>query len=256
MTFVANLAVDSSTMVGRELKHTSRNPGQLILATLMPLVLLLLLDFAFGGALNTGGIPYIDFVVPGIILMATGYSAQTTAIAVNTDMTEGIIDRFRTMAITRAAILVGHVVGSTLRSLIGIAFVVLVGLAIGFRPSAGPLKWLAVLGLVAFALFAVAWLATAFGLMAKNASSAASMTLPLSILPFLSGAFVPTATMPGWLRAFAENQPLTQIIEAIRALLLGTPIGNHGWIAVVWCAGIALAGFAWAASIFARRTAQ
>ncbi|MFI6044215.1 ABC transporter permease [Nocardia sp. NPDC051321] len=255
MTTVASAVADSSTMVRRELRHTSRNPGQLILAMLVPLIMLLLFNYAFGGAIGTGGVKYINYVVPGIVLMAVSYAAQGTAIAVNTDMTEGIIDRFKTMAIARPSVLFGHVIGSTLRSLLGIAIVVIVALAIGFRPSANVLEWLAAIGLIALTLFAVAWLATAFGLIAKNPAGASSMTLPLALLPFLSGAFAPTDAMPGWLRAFAANQPMTQIIETLRALLLGGPMGNHAWLSVIWCCGIAAVGAAWAASVFTRQTA-
>ncbi|QIS24222.1 ABC transporter permease [Nocardia terpenica] len=242
-------------MVRREIRHTSRNPGQLVLAMLAPLIMLLLLDFAFGGALDTKGVEYIDYVVPGIILLGAGYGAQATALAVNADATEGVIDRFRTMAIVRSSVLVGHVVGSTVRSLIGIAVVVLVALAIGFRPHADAVQWLAVIGTVALTLVAFACLATAFGLVAKDAAGASGMSFPLALLPFLSGAFVPTDTMPGWLRAFAANQPMTQIIDTLRALLLGGPLGNHAWLAVAWCCGIAVVGFGWAATVFSRRAA-
>ncbi|MBF6332813.1 ABC transporter permease [Nocardia transvalensis] len=255
MSSVASAVVDSSTMVRRELRHTSRNPGQLLLAMVVPLIMLLLFNYAFGGALDTRGIRYIDFVVPGIILMAVSYAAQGTAIAVNTDMTEGIIDRFRTMAIARSSVLIGHVVGSTLRQLIGVAIVVVVALAIGFRPTANVVEWVAAIGLVALALFAVAWLSTAFGLLAKNPAGASSMTFPLALLPFLSGAFAPTDSMPGWLRAFAANQPMTQVIEALRSLLLGGPMGNHAWLAIIWCCGIALVGAVWAGRIFSRQSA-
>ncbi|QIS10021.1 ABC transporter permease [Nocardia arthritidis] len=255
MTSVASAVADSTTMVRRELRHTMRNPGQLALAMLMPLIMLLLLNFAFGGALDTKGIKYINYVVPGIVMLGAAYSAQATALAVNADMTEGIIDRFRTMAIARPSVLIGHVIGATARSLIGIAIVVLVALAIGFRPSANVVEWLGVIGLIALTLFSFAWLATAFGLIAKNPAGASTMTLPLSLLPFLGGAFVPTDTMPGWLRVFAANQPLTQIIEALRSLLLGGPIGDHAWLAIAWCLGIAVVGFVWATSAFSRRTA-
>lgn len=244
---------DTSTMLRRVLRHTTRNPSTLIMAILMPVVLLLLMDYGFGGAIHTGG-RYIDYLIPGIILMGAGYSGSATAVAVATDSSEGIIDRFRTMAIARSAVLTGHVLGSVLRTLIGTAAVVLLALALGFRPAADPLDWLAALGLVALMLFAVAWVATGIGLAAGNPSGAAALASILSILPFLSGAFVPTATMPGWLQVFTANQPMTHIVVTLRGLFTGTPIGDHGWIAVAWCVGVAAVGYVWARRVYDRRS--
>ncbi|WP_203597219.1 ABC transporter permease [Actinomadura bangladeshensis] len=246
---------DLQTMVGRVLKHTRRNPSTLIMTILLPLVVLLLFNYGFGGALDTGGVAYIDYVVPGIILMGAGYSASATAVAVSTDMSEGIIDRFRTMAISRASVLSGHVIGSTLRTFTGIALVVAIALPIGFRPTSDPLRWLAAVGLVVFMLYAVAWLATGIGLFAGNASGAASMASLLSMLPFLSGAFVPVDTMPGWLQVFTANQPMTHIEDALRGLLMDAAVGDHGWISLVWLAGITLVGYLWSRSLFNRKTA-
>jgi ABC-2 type transport system permease protein len=246
---------DLQTMVNWVLKHTTRNPSTLIMTILLPLIVLLLFNYGFGGALNTGGVKYINYVVPGIILMGAGYSASATAVAVNTDMSEGIIDRFRTMAINRASVLSGHVVGSTLRTFTGIALVVAIALAIGFRPTSDPVRWLAAIGLVILMLYAVAWLAAGIGLFAGNASGAASMASLLSLLPFLSGAFVPTSTMPGWLQVFTANQPMTHIEDALRGLLMDTSVGDHGWISIVWLVGIALVGYLWSRSLFNRKTA-
>lgn len=246
---------DLQTMVGRVLKHTTRNPSTLIMTILLPLIVLLLFNYGFGGALNTGGVKYIDYVVPGIILMGAGYSASATAVAVSTDMSEGIIDRFRTMAISRASVLSGHVIGSTLRTFTGIALVVVIALTIGFRPTTDPVRWLAAIALVVLMLYAVAWLATGIGLFAGNASGAASMASLLSMLPFLSGAFVPTSTMPGWLQVFTANQPMTHIEDTLRGLLMGAAVGNHGWISVLWLAGITLVGYLWSRSLFNRKTA-
>ena len=157
------------------------------------------------------------------------------------------------MAIARSAILIGHVVGSTLRTVAGLAVVVVVALAIGFRPTAHPLEWLATLGLVTFVLFAFAWLGTAIGLAAQTPTGVGGLSLLVTLLPFLSGAFVPTNTMPGWLQVFTANQPMTHVIDTLRGLLLGGPIGSHGWLAVTWCAGIALVGYVWAKAVFNRR---
>ncbi|GAA5188520.1 ABC transporter permease [Rugosimonospora acidiphila] len=253
MSTVSHALTDSSTMLRRVLRHTTRNPSTLMMAIILPGVLLLLLDYGFGGAINTGGGRYVDYLIPGIILMGASYSASVTAVAVATDSSQGIIDRFRTMAIARTAVLTGHVVGSVLRSLFGIALVVLVALAIGFRPTADPLRWLAAVGLVVLMLFAVAWVATGIGLAAGSASGAAGLAAIFQLLPFLSGAFVPTGTMPGWLQAFTANQPMTHIVSTLRGLLTGTPIGDHGWIALAWCAGGAVAGYLWARAAYNKR---
>jgi ABC-2 type transport system permease protein len=253
MSTLAYAFTDSSTMLRRVLRHTARNPSTLIMAILLPTVLLLLLNYGFGGAIDTGG-GYLAFLIPGIILMGAGYSVSATAVAVATDSSAGIIDRFRTMAISRSAVLTGHVIGSVLRTMLGTALVVLIAMAIGFRPTTNPLHWLAVIGLVALMLFAVAWIAAAIGLATGSASGAASLAAIFQILPFLSGAFVPTGTMPGWLQAFAVNQPMTPIVSTLRGLLTDTPVGNHGWIAVAWCTGAAVAGCMWARSVYNRRS--
>jgi ABC-2 type transport system permease protein len=252
MTTLGYAITDSAIMLRRVMRHTTRNPTTLVMAIVLPTAMLLLLNYAFGGAINTGG-RYVDYLVPGIVIMGAAYSASATAVAVATDSSEGIIARFRTMAIARSAVLSGHVIGSTLRALIGTALVVAIGLAIGFRPTAGPVHWLAATALVTLMLFAIAWLATAMGLAAGNATAAASLAALLQILPFLSGAFVPTETMPGWLQSFTTNQPMTHVVAALRALLDDRPLGNHGWLALAWCAGIALAGFLWARRAYTSR---
>jgi ABC-2 type transport system permease protein len=253
VTTLAHSLADSSTMLRRELRHTTRNPSTLVMSVLLPGVLLLLLEFGFGGAIRTGAGRYVDYLVPGIIMMAACYSVSATSVAVATDSSEGIIDRFRTMSIARSALLTGHVLGSLLRSMFGTMLVVLVALAVGFRPTTDPAAWLAVVGLVALLLFAMAWLATAIGLAAGNATGAASLAAIFQILPFLSGAFVPTETMPGWLQAFTANQPMTHIVATLRGLLTDTPVGSHSWLAVAWCVGTALVGYSWARTAYERR---
>jgi ABC-2 type transport system permease protein len=245
---------DSATMLRRVLRHTTRNPSTLIMAVILPTVLLLLLNYAFGGAIRTGAGSYTDYLVPGIVLMGASYSASATAVTVATDASQGIIDRFRTMAIARSAVLTGHVIGSTLRALTGTVLVVLIALAIGYRATTSPLHWLAVIGLVTLLLLAIAWIATAMGLATGTASGAASLAALLQVLPFLSSAFVPTATMPGWLQAFTANQPMTHIAAALRGLLGDSPVGNHGWIAVTWCVGAAAAGYLWALTAYNQRS--
>jgi ABC-2 type transport system permease protein len=255
MTSLTYALSDSATMLRRVLRHTARNPSTLVMAVVLPAVLLLLLNYGFGGAIAGAG-RYLEYLVPGVILMGGVYSASATAVAVATDSSEGIIDRFRTMAIARSAVLTGHVLGSVLRALLGTALVVLIALAVGYRPTADPLRWLAVTGMVALMLFAIAWIATAMGLATGTASGAASLAAILQILPFLSGAFVPTGTMPGWLQAFTANQPMTPVVSTLRALLSGTPVGNQGWLALLWCSGAAVAGYFWARAAYRRQPAR
>ncbi|PIE28201.1 MAG: ABC transporter permease [Micrococcales bacterium] len=248
---------DSWVMLRRVLRHTRRNPSVLIMAIVLPLLILLLLNYGFGGALAAtfpAGAKYINYLPPGIILMAAAYSGGSTATAVNTDVSEGIFDRFRAMPITRSALLNGHVIGSTIRTLIGIVLVVLVSLALGFGPNATPLEWLAALGLILLMLYAIAWWSVAFGLVARNAASAAGLGALITLLPFLSSAFVPIGTMPHWLRVFTANQPMTPTGDTLRGLLIGEPIGNSGWIAAAWWIGLAVVGFLWSRSAFERRS--
>ncbi len=253
MITLAYALTDSTTMVRRVLRHTMRNPAALIISFLLPLIMLLLFNYAFGGALRTGGVRYLNFVVPGVLILGAAYAVQATALSVNADVSEGIVDRFRTMAIARSAVMIGHVVGSTLRSLAGLIIVVLAALAVGFRSAANPLQWLAALGVLALMLTAFAWLGTAFGLAAKTPNGAASLAVVVTLLPFLSSAFAPTSTMPGWLQVFTANQPMSQVISTLRGLLLGGTVGNHAWLAVAWCAGIAVVGYLWAQAAYRRR---
>lgn len=253
MSAFAYSLADSRTMVRRVLHHTGPNPAALIISFLVPLLMLLLFTYAFGGAVDTGGVMYLNYVVPGILILGVAYSVQATALSVHADVSEGIIDRFRTMAIARSAVLIGHVIGSTLSTLAGLVVLVLVALGIGFRPTANVVEWLAALGMLAVALFAFAWLGTALGLAAKTSTGVGSLSLLVTLLPFLSGAFVPTGTMPGWLQVFTANQPMTQVIETVRGLLQGSRIGNHGWLALAWCVAITLAGYGWAQIAFNRR---
>jgi ABC-2 type transport system permease protein len=246
---------DSATMLRRNLRHALRYPSMTIATVAGPVVVLLLFNYAFGGALGPGigdGHHYIDYVAPGLILMAATAGSTATAVAVCSDMTEGIINRFRTMAITRTAILTGHVAGSMLQTLASVLFVVAVAVAIGFRPGASAPDWVGAIGLLALVTFALTWLSTAFGLVTKNVETASNAPLPLQFLPFLGSAIVPTDTMPAGMRQFAENQPFTPIIETLRGLLMGTPIGHSAVIAVSWCVGLALAGYLWARAAFNR----
>jgi ABC-2 type transport system permease protein len=255
MSTLTHVAGDSATMLRRNLRHAMRYPSMTVSTVGMPVLMLLLFNYAFGGALGAGiggadGGGYIDYVAPGIILMAATSGSVTTAVAVCADMTEGIINRFRTMAIARTSVLTGHVAGSMIQTLISIGLVVVIALAVGFHPTAGPQEWLAALGLLVLVTFALTWLSAAFGLVAKTVETASNAPLPLLFLPFLGSAIVPTDSMPAGLRAFAENQPFTPIIETLRGLLMGTEIGDSAGLAVAWCVALALLGYLWARAAF------
>ncbi|HEX5115544.1 MAG TPA: ABC transporter permease [Pseudonocardiaceae bacterium] len=257
MSTLSFAARDSVTMVRRDFRHTLRYPGTLVLSLGVPTVLLLLFTGVFGGALTAGfgaqgSGPYINYVVPGILLMAVGYGSSSTALSVNADMTEGIIGRFRTMAIAHSSVLTGHVVGALLRTMVSAALLVGVAFLLGYRSAAGPLEWLATAGLLALVAFAMTWLAVAIGLLARTPEGITPFVLVVQVLPFMSSAFVPTALMSSAVRWFAQHEPFTPIIDTLRGLLLGTPVGDRGLIAVAWCAGLALAGFLWARSLFGR----
>ncbi len=242
----------SMIFVGRSFRHTVRNVEALIMAIALPVILMLLFVFVFGGAIEPGG-GYVDYVVPGIILLCAGFGAAGTAVGVAEDMTTGIIDRFRTMPITSAAVITGHVVASLLRNLVATAVVIVVALVVGFRPSAGPVEWLAAIGLVALWILTITWLFAALGLVARSIEAAGNYGFALLFLPYLSSAFVPLETLPSGLRWFAEHQPLTPVIESIRGLLLGADVGSAPLWAIGWCLVIMIAARTWAGWLFHRR---
>ncbi|MCP2292037.1 ABC transporter permease [Nocardia amikacinitolerans] len=245
---------DSGTMLDRNLRHTLRSPDTMIMTIALPVMILLMFVYVFGGAMDIGPGAYIDYVVPGIILLCAGFGASTTAVSISTDLAEGIIDRFRTMAIARSAVLTGHVAESLIRNLITTGLVIVVAVALGFRPTADPLRWLAALGVIAMYVLALSWLSAALGLVARNPEAANGFTFFFMFLPYVSSAFVPTESMPSWLHRFAENQPVTPVIETMRGLLMGTPIGDSALLAVLWCAGIAVVGYVAAGALFRHRT--
>lgn len=259
MTTLTIAAQDSTTMIGRELKHTLRFPLMLVGSILVPVVFLLLFVYILGGPIGHGlgaagrGAPYVDFLVPGILMMTVAAGSGTTAITVCTDMTGGIVDRFRTMAVSRGALLAGHVGGNVLRTLVTTTVVTGVALLAGFRPHASVAGWFAVAGIVAAFSFALAWLSVALGLVAKSVAGANGSTLPIQfLLPFLSSAFVPAGSMPAGVRWFTAHQPFTPVVESLRALLSGAPAGNTAYLALAWSAAIALAGYLSARAAFRR----
>ncbi|MEU9350824.1 ABC transporter permease [Streptomyces griseoloalbus] len=255
-----SLAVrDSNTMLRRNLLHARRYPSLTLNLLLTPVMLLLLFVYIFGDTMSAGigggadRSAYLAYLVPGILLLTIGGTTIGSAVSVATDMTEGIIARFRTMAIHRGSVLIGHVVGSVLQCVMSVVLVGAVAVAIGFRSTdATVLEWILAVGLLTLVSLALTWIAVGMGLSSPNAEAASNSAMPLMILPLLSSAFVPVDAMPGWFRPIAEYQPFTPAIETLRGLLLGTEIGHNGWLAVAWCVGLAVLGYVWSQSLFDR----
>jgi ABC-2 type transport system permease protein len=264
MTALAYTVTDSATMLRRNLRRLLRYPSMTLLLVGMPIVFMLLFVYVFGGQLShglggesagghAGRGGYLTYVTPGILLMTVAAAVQGTAIVVAMDMTGGIVDRFRTMAIARAAVLTGHVLASLIQTLASIAIVLVVAIALGFRPTADPLAWLAAIGVLTLFAFALIWLATALGLAAKSVETASNTPMFLTLLPFLGSGFVLVATLPAGLEQFARYQPFTPVTETLRGLLTGTVIGTNALAAIAWSLGIALASYLWATHLYAHR---
>jgi ABC-2 type transport system permease protein len=258
MTTLALAARDSATMTRRNLRHVLRYPATLVVAVVVPVLLLLLFIGVFGGALKVSlgaGAPhdaYINYLVPGIIVMTAGYGSSVTAMAVNRDSTEGIIARFRAMAISPASVLNGHVASALVRTLTSIALVIGVAIGMGFRPTGNPGRWLAAAIVIALFVLALSWLAVPVGLAAKTAEGTSGFTLLVQVLPFISTAIVPAGQMSAPVRWFAAHEPLSPVIDAIRELLTGTPNNASLLAAIAWCVGLSLVGFGWARALFRR----
>ena len=262
----ATVLVDSTTMLRRSVRRLRRYPSMTAFIVAIPVVLLLLFVFVFGGTMGAGlGMPhastagrdlYLAYIVPGVLLLTVAGVGQGLAISVSMDMTQGIIARFRTMAVARASVLAGHVLGAILQSLIAVAIVLLVAVAIGFRPTTGPIAWLAAGGILVLTALAVSWLSAAMGMAAGSVETASNTPMVFTLLVFLSSAFVPPDTMPGPLAWFAAHQPFTPIAETVRGLLLGTPIGDSAIAAVAWCVVISAVGYGWALRTYERLPAR
>jgi ABC-2 type transport system permease protein len=246
---------DALTMSARSVRLSMRHLDALITSLLLPVLLMLLFVELFGGAIRTGAGDYVTYVVPGVILLCAGFGSATTAVSVSQDMTGGIVDRLRSMDVSGAAVLGGHVAASVVRNIASTVLVFAVALLLGFRPSAGPLDWLAVAGVLLAFVIAVSWLAATIGLLAGSPEAANGFTFLVMFLPYASSAFVPVDTMPSWLQGFAEHQPVTPVTETLRGLLLGTPVGHEPSTALAWCAGILVVSIAASAALFQRRTA-
>ena len=246
---------DTAVLLGRSLRHIARSPDTIITTTIMPIAFMLLFVYVFGGAINSGSDSYVSYLLPGILLITIASSVSYTAFRLFMDMKSGIFERFMSMPIARSAVLWAHVLTSLVASLISLVVVVLVALLMGFRSGAGALAWLAVVGVLILFTLALTWLAVIAGLSAKTVDGASAFSYPLILLPFISSAFVLTETMAGPVRAFAENQPVTPIVNAIRDLYTQQPVSNDIWIALAWCLGILVVAYALAMATYRRKIA-
>lgn len=249
----ANYFSDMSIMLGRSMRHIFRSMDTIITVTITPIAMMLLFVYVLGGAIQTGTDNYVNYLLPGILLMAIASGIAYTSYRLFMDMQRGIFERFHSMPIARSAPLWGHVLTSLASNGISVVVIILVALLMGFRSSAGILAWLAVTGILTLFTLALTWIAVIAGLSATSVDGAGAFAYPLIFLPFISSAFVPTETMPGPVRAFAEHQPVTSIVDAIRSLLAGQPVGNDIWIALVWCIGIMLVAYVFAMRVYKKR---
>lgn len=246
---------DNFVLIKRSIMHITKNMDQLLSVAFQPIMFMLLFRYVFGGAINTGGTSYVNFLVAGILVQSAAFGSTYTALGVATDLQRGIIDRFRSLPMRSSAVLVGHTVADLVRNTVSSIIMIAVGLLVGFRPTANFWEWVAVFGILLLFTFALSWMSAILGLFAKSIEAVQWISFVFIFpLTFASSAFVPTDSMPTWLRYFAENQPVTQVIGAIRALLVGTPIGDYGWLSVIWCLGILAVSMPLAAYLFRRRS--
>ncbi|MBP2327894.1 ABC-2 type transport system permease protein [Kibdelosporangium banguiense] len=246
---------DTTVLLGRSLRHITRSIDTIITTAITPIAMMLMFVYVFGGAINTGSSSYVSYMLPGILLITIASGIAYTALRLFTDLKSGIFERFHSMPIARSSVLWAHVLTSLVANLISLVLVVAVALLMGFRSGAGVLAWLAVTGILLLFTLALTWVAVIAGLTAKTAEGGGAFSYPLIFLPFLSSAFVPTATMPGPVRWFAENQPVTSIVNTIRSLFTEQPIGSDIWVALAWCAGILVVAYVFASSAYRRKIA-
>lgn len=248
-----HVVADTAALTGRSLRHILRSPDTIVTTAVMPIAFLLLFVFVLGGAIDVGGAAYVDYLLPGILLITIASGVAYTSYRLFLDLQSGILERFRSMPIARSSVLWAHVLTSLVANLVSLALVVGAALLMGFRSSAGPLAWLAVAGILVLVTLALTWLAVVAGLSARTVDGASAFSYPLILLPFVSSAFVPTESMPGPVRWFAEHQPVTSIVDALRALLAQQPVGAELWIALAWCLGILAVAATTAGLLLARR---
>lgn len=244
---------DMSVMLGRSLRHIFRSMDTIITVTIMPIAFMLLFVYVFGGAIQTGTDNYVNYLLPGILLIAIASGISYTAYRLFIDVQRGIFERFHSMPISRSTLLWGHVLTSLVSNAISVSVIILVALVMGFRSPAGILSWLGVAGILTLFTLALTWVAAIAGLSAKSVDGASAFSYPIIFLPFISSAFVPTESMPSVVRVFAENQPVTSIVEAVRALLLDQPVGNEIWVALAWCVGVLLVAYILAMKVYNKR---
>lgn len=243
---------DTWVLFGRSMRHILRSPDTIITVVITPLMIMLLFVYVFGGAIRTGSDNYVNYLLPGILLIAIASGIAYTAVRLFTDIQKGLFTRFHSMPVARSSVLWAHVLTSLVSNAISVAVIILIALIMGFRSGAGVLSWLAVAGILALFTLALTWLAVIPGLTAKSVDGASAFSYPLIFLPFISSAFVPTATMPAAVRVFAENQPVTSIVDAVRSLLNAEPVGNEIWIALAWCVGITIVAYLFAMRAYKR----
>lgn len=244
---------DMSIMFGRSMRHVTRSMDTIITVTFMPIAMMLLFVYVLGGAIQAGTDNYVNYLLPGILLIAIASGVSYTSFRLFTDVQRGIFERFHSMPISRSTVLWGHVLTSLVSNAISAVVILLVALIMGFRSSAGILSWLAVAGILMLFTLALTWVAAIAGLSAKSVDGASAFSYPIIFLPFISSAFVPTESMPRVVRAFAENQPVTAIVEAIRSLMSGQPVGDDIWVALAWCVGILLVAYFFAMRVYKKR---
>jgi ABC-2 type transport system permease protein len=244
---------DTALLLGRSLRHIARSPDTIITTAIMPIAFLLLFVYVFGGAIQTGTDKYVDYLLPGILLITIASGISYTAYRLFLDMKGGIFERFQSMPIARSSVLWAHVLTSLVANLISLVVVVLVALVMGFRSAAGLLAWLAVAGILFVFTLALTWLAVIPGLTANSVDGASAFAYPLIFLPFISSAFVPTESMPAPVRAFAENQPVTSIVDALRSLFTQQPVGSDLLVALAWCGGLLVVAYALAMTVYRRK---
>lgn len=249
----AHVLGDTAVLTGRSLRHILRSPDTIITTAVMPIAFMLLFVYVFGGAIETGSDSYVNYLLPGILLITIASGIAYTAYRLFLDLQGGIFERFQSMPIARSSVLWAHVLTSLVANLISLVVVVGVALIMGFRSGAGVLAWLAVAGILVLLTLALTWIAVIAGLSAKSVDGASAFSYPLIFLPFISSAFVPTESMPGPVRFFAENQPVTSIVDAIRDLLAQQPVGADIWIALAWCVGILIVAYGFAVVAYRRK---
>jgi ABC-2 type transport system permease protein len=247
--------LDGWTMSLRSLKHIFREAESLVMAIGLPVAIMVMFVYVFGGAIQTGT-DYVNYVVPGVIITCVGFGSSIIALSVTQDMVGGLFERFRSMPLLPSSLMVGHVIGGFVRNVMATTVAILVALLIGFQPDAGLLEWFGVIVVLTLFMLSISWVFVVFGLLVKSVESANAMTFPMLFLPYLSSAFVPTETMPSWLHTFAENQPMTPLIETLRGLLLGTPIGHNHWLTIAWFGGLLIVSMITATFLFKRRKSE